>query len=531
MSITSAMQTGVSGLMTNGEALSVIGNNLANVNTIGFKQGRTLFADMLSTNINRGQIGRGSQLQAVQNIFSQGSLENTGSSTDLAIQGDAMFVLQDPASSAHYYSRAGAFSFDKDNILTNPEGYRVLGFGITNGVSNGILGTIDRSQFATIPARATTAANVVANLDATAAATPAAGTTQATVTGNLPNGTAVGASLTPIPTTVTDSFGTAHTANLTFTKNATADTWDWSMAINGATVGSPVTGTVVFTPYTPYSAGPPVVTEVPSTYSSMTQPSNAVTMNGVSQNIDVALSAMTQNGGSATNTAAATADGTIAFDPANPITSSRFSTTMATYDPLGNAQTTSLYYSKTGDNTWNVYAMRDGAQLGSPTTVTFDSTGVLSSSNNLTFGNYNVDISGTTQYASNSIVTSQNQNGYASGNMAKISVDEKGYVNVLYTNSQTQKVAQVALAKFASLTGLDKVGGSLYSETVASGAAVVDPSNLSSNKVAANSLEQSNVDMADQLVKMITTQRAYTASSKTITAADQLMQDTLNIIR
>lgn len=95
----------------------------------------------------------------------------------------------------------------------------------------------------------------------------------------------------------------------------------------------------------------------------------------------------------------------------------------------------------------------------------------------------------------------------------------------------TQKIAQVALAKFASLGGLDKVGGSLFSETVSSGQAIVDPSNLSSNKIASNSLEQSNVDMADQLVKMITTQRAYTANSKTITAADQLMQDTLNIIR
>ena len=108
MSVTSAMQTGVSGLMTNGEAISVIGNNLANVNTIGFKEGRTLFSDMLSTNINRGQIGRGGQIQAVQNMFSQGSMENTGSATDLAIQGDGMFVLQAPNSSERFYSRAGA---------------------------------------------------------------------------------------------------------------------------------------------------------------------------------------------------------------------------------------------------------------------------------------------------------------------------------------------------------------------------------------------------------------------------------------
>src|SRR5664279_5596553 len=109
MSVTSAMETGVSGLLTNSEAISVIGNNLANVNTTGFKEGRTLFSDLLSTSINKGQIGHGSQIQAVQNMFSQGSLQSTGSSTDLAIQGDAMFALQAPNSSERFYSRAGAF--------------------------------------------------------------------------------------------------------------------------------------------------------------------------------------------------------------------------------------------------------------------------------------------------------------------------------------------------------------------------------------------------------------------------------------
>ncbi len=91
--------------------------------------------------------------------------------------------------------------------------------------------------------------------------------------------------------------------------------------------------------------------------------------------------------------------------------------------------------------------------------------------------------------------------------MAKVSVDANGFVNVLYTNSMTQKVAQVALAKFASPTGLASAGGTLYSATPTSGAAVIDPSNLSSNTISSNSLEQSNVDMADQLVQMILTQQ------------------------
>ena len=166
--------------------------------------------------------------------------------------------------------------------------------------------------------------------------------------------------------------------------------------------------------------------------------------------------------------------------------------------------------------------------------LTFDpATGALATPSpaTITTNGVTVDITGSTQFATSSAISSQSQNGYAAGDLAKVSVDEKGFVNVLYTNSMTQKIAQVALAKFASPTGLDKAGGSLYSETTASGPAVIDPSNLSSNTIASNSLEQSNVDMADQLVQMILTQRAYTANSKTITTADQMMQDTLNIIR
>ena len=143
MSITSAMFTGVSGLLANAEGINVIGNNLANVNTIGFKSGRMLFADMLSADIgNNSQIGRGTMIQKVDNVFGQGGFETTESVTDVAIQGNSFFVLGAPGSptgtaiagGAAYYTRAGAFrmapdtsaSPPTDNYLSNPDGYRVL---------------------------------------------------------------------------------------------------------------------------------------------------------------------------------------------------------------------------------------------------------------------------------------------------------------------------------------------------------------------------------------------------------------------
>jgi len=133
MSITSAMFTGVSGLLANAEGINVIGNNLANVNTIGFKSGRMLFSDMLSANIgNESQIGRGTQIQKIDNLFTQSSFETTESTTDLAIQGNSFFAVMDPNATAPVnqngamLTRAGAFRLDSTLTLVNPDGYQVL---------------------------------------------------------------------------------------------------------------------------------------------------------------------------------------------------------------------------------------------------------------------------------------------------------------------------------------------------------------------------------------------------------------------
>lgn len=143
MGLTSAMFTGVSGLLANAEGMTVIGNNLSNVNTVGFKSGRMLFSDVLSVSIgNESQVGRGTQIQKVDNMFGQGSFESTESVTDLALQGNAFFALGLPGAAAGtplsgvqaFYTRAGAFRFTPDtsvtpatvNYMTNPDGYRLL---------------------------------------------------------------------------------------------------------------------------------------------------------------------------------------------------------------------------------------------------------------------------------------------------------------------------------------------------------------------------------------------------------------------
>lgn len=133
MSITSAMFTGVSGLLANAEGINVIGNNLANVNTSGFKGGNMMFSDMLSSSVgNNSQIGRGSQIQCVDNNFSQGSFQTTTSVTDLAVQGNSFFALGKPGGNVAvnqnnaFLTRAGSFSVDSTLNLVNPDGYQVL---------------------------------------------------------------------------------------------------------------------------------------------------------------------------------------------------------------------------------------------------------------------------------------------------------------------------------------------------------------------------------------------------------------------
>ncbi|MDX9710800.1 MAG: flagellar hook-basal body complex protein, partial [Trichloromonas sp.] len=134
MGILTSLYSGVSGLNTNGNALSVIGNNIANSNTIGFKSGRSVFSDLLSSSISASggssQIGRGSGMSTVDNIFTQGTFENTTKNTDLAIEGEGFFIVREPGTTTDSYTRAGAFRWDAEGYLVSPEGNRVMGYAL-----------------------------------------------------------------------------------------------------------------------------------------------------------------------------------------------------------------------------------------------------------------------------------------------------------------------------------------------------------------------------------------------------------------
>ncbi|WDN90041.1 flagellar hook protein FlgE [Desulfosarcina sp. BuS5] len=400
-----SLYAGISGLKVNTKAMSVIGDNIANVNTTGFKTSKVSFANIFSASLGstENQIGRGVTLAGVNPVWDSGSLENTTSVTDLAVNGKGLFIVNNDDGS-QLYTRAGKFDFDKDGNLTTQDGLTVQGYAIdANGDFAPELSDIALPSANSIPL-ATDEFLMGINLDSTAE---------------------VGDEYTN-SLTVYDSLGNAIPLTLTFKNTATGK---WTA-----------------TPSIPASAG------------SVTSAAIQVTFDG--------------NG----NLTAPATDSVIQLTLTNGATS-------------------------TQDITWDLY--ENGSTNGS-----------------------------LTGYSGASAASSQTQDGYASGSLQGVSVDEDGVFTGLYSNGTMTPFAQIALADFASYSGLAKMGSNLYSTSVNSGQATIGmPGSGSLGSVSPSSLEMSNVDLSDEFVQMITTQRAFQANSKVITTSDEILAELINIKR
>ena len=239
MGITSAMYSGVSGINTNSQAMTVIGNNLANTNTVGFKGSRTVFSDLMSSTVfgsgGASQIGRGVGVSRVDSIFSQGTFESTSTNTDLAIEGDGFFMLKEVGNNTAFYSRAGAFRFNQEGYLVNPEGFQVQGqpFDLATGeLVPGDPREIFVSSSGLIPAKTTDTVTLTSNLDSNTVAIAAA----------IPFDPADTTSYNYAASTQThDTLGNPHLATTYFRKYAAvANTWHgyWSAdEANGLPLG------------------------------------------------------------------------------------------------------------------------------------------------------------------------------------------------------------------------------------------------------------------------------------------------------
>jgi flagellar hook protein FlgE len=425
MSILNAMYTGVSGLDAESDALGVIGNNVANSNTTGFKESRAVFENVMgSASGEPNAIGAGVVMQSTQQIFTQGSMVNTGQPTDLAISGDGFFVVNGSSGgvTGNFYTRDGQTSLNTNGTLVNPDGLALQGYA------------------------------------------------------TMPNGQ-LSSQLGPI-TLQTAALSPKTTANMTVTANLNS------------------------------TATPPAT----------------------------------------------------AWDPQNPATTSNFSTTMSVYDSLGNSHQVNVYFENTGPNQWNYHMVANGSDVqGSSAgqndefgsgTLTFNSSGALqdvtATGGSVTFNgataqsismNFGTPISaggtgldGTTQFGTPSVVSQQSQDGYSSGSLSSVQVGQDGTVSGVYSNGQTVAVGQLAIAKFPSNNGLVQTGQNLWAASQSSGEPALGAAGAGGRgALVTGSLEQSNVDIASQFVDLIAHQRSFQADSKTITTADQMLQDLMQM--
>ncbi|MEI2657330.1 MAG: flagellar hook protein FlgE [Nitrosomonas sp.] len=418
-----SFQQGLSGLNTSSTNLDVIGNNIANVNTVGFKQSQAQFTDVFANSLSgsgSSQVGIGAKVATIAQTFSQGNITQTNNPLDIAISGQGFFRMSDGG--AISYSRDGQFRANGDGFITNSKGLNLTGYMadatgniIASGPTNLKLSTSDLAP------KPTSSYAVGVNLDSRLDL-PAVATFDATNPKSY-NKTTSG--------TVVDSLGNSHQFALFFQKTA-ANTWNTFATIDGKVD----------------AAGLPI----------------GVTLGGAASQ-------------------ALQFDSTGAIDPtATPFT---VSVDLATINPT----------------------------LGATSPLDFS-----------------LDLTSSTQFGSDFGVNSLIQDGYAPGRLAGFSTTADGIIQGNYTNGQTKTIGQIVLANFFNPQGLAPAGDGRWEETADSGQPVVGtPKSGTLGALQSSAVEDANVDLTHELVKMITAQRMYQANAKTIETQDTVLQTLVNL--
>jgi flagellar hook protein FlgE len=578
MGILSSLFAGVSGLNANGTALSVIGNNIANLATVGFKGSKATFADLISSSISGGsgsvQTGIGVALTSVQGDFSQGSLATSSNVLDLAIDGNGFFVLHD-AQSGTFYSRAGTFRLDKDNNVVDPSGLKLQGFlADTTGTITGTIGDVALPSTTASP-KASANALVAANLNS---ATPLTGVLS-NVVGSAASATTTAAGNNSFTIDLNgDGAQTVTVANgLTGAALATAI----QNAVRGLTPADPFL-TAAYTGFTASVNSSGVFTFTSGISGTTNDSTSNVKATVVAANGADTLAA---NLNLLTGTSTSGTD----FSLSNPTGTSNFATSMTVYDSLGNSHLLTTYFTKVGGNTWNYNVVASSSDVVTANyhsanidatlgivkvgagTLTFNTDGTLdreslavhyntgtavgtsgaipdqlqidfngATPNQLIVMNFGTSVTtdggngldGTTQFGSTSALVQQTQDGYAAGSLQAFSVDANGTISGRFSNGQLRALAQVVLARFPDPIGLTRTGKNTFAQSGNSGQPVTGtPDSAGLGGVKSNSLELSNVDLGESFINMIAAQRGFQANSRVITTSDEILQELVNLKR
>uniref|UniRef100_UPI0033426F9A flagellar hook protein FlgE n=1 Tax=Castellaniella defragrans TaxID=75697 RepID=UPI0033426F9A len=392
---------GLSGLNAAAQNLDVIGNNIANSGTVGFKAGSATFADVYASS----RVGLGVQVASINQRFTTGIVSSTGNQFDIAIDGAKGFFVVQNANGAQFYTRNGQFFANKENQIVNAQGQRLMGYA--PGGTNLIGMTVPVGNIA--PQATANIANQV-NLDANAAVTPGATTFDPTDPDSFASA---------LPITVYDSLGNEHQLTQYYTKRPASggnSVWEVNYRIDGLAPDAPLDGATLLT-----------------------------------------------------------------FDPAGRLISTPPSYTVSLTNPGG------------------------AASPAEPLDIL-------------------VNYTGSTQFGGG-FTKNFVPDGYATGEYASTSIGTNGEVIANYTNGAKKIMGTLALADFNNLQGLQPVGGNAWAETADSGQPILGtPGSNGLALIKGQAVEESNVDMSQELVNMIIAQRTYQANAQTIKTQDQLLQ-------
>lgn len=568
--MSTAMYSGVSGLKSQQTKLDVIGNNIANVSTTGYKSQSVSFSDILSQTIssatapsttssrggtNAQQVGLGVSVSSVSTNMDTGSTESTGSDMDVSIGGDGFFIVQGGTTGDYQFTRAGNFGVDSNGNLT-VNGLTVCGWLDYTTNTDGTYTYDTQKTVETI--------NLFSdsyNGNKKVIAPDASGT--ATITGTLdPSETAQGTGLTTIgssPTsdststmTVYDAEGNSYDVQVKFSKCYTETV--------AATAGTASSGTLTV-PVTVSSASnnnqftitvdggtATTITVADGTYSTLSDLATAVNSALSTAGVTGASAAVSGSQlvftSTSTGSSSAVALGSVS---GNTGLSTLLGTPTTAAGTDAGSGITSWY--------WQVVSSDSDLTVGTPSTgyvafnsdgslVTGDSTYSTTPSITLTPAasvgaaafSVQLDMSDLTTYTSTSSSGSSvtaTADGYASGELEDVSIGSDGVITGTYSNGQKQPLAMLALASFTNPEGLEKIGTNLYVTTVNSGTFTggVSAGSNGTGTLSSGTLEGSNVDLATEFSNMMITQRAYQANSKIITTSDEMMETLINMKR
>ena len=510
-----SFQQGLSGLNGAAKSLDVIGNNIANASTVGFKGSQAQFADVYATSLSGAggnQAGIGSKVAQISQEFSQGNIESSNNPLDIAINGAGFF--RTTVAGATQYSRNGQFSLDKDGTMVNAQGAKLTGFSAspTGAILAGSPAPLQINT-ADLKPVATTRVDTELNLDS--------GSVVPTTTPfNASDPTSYNKQT---PVDVYDSLGNPHVLSTFYVKTG-AGAWN----VYAANDGTEITNLKVAASAQGTGASFTAVNNARSAWASASAavpPDQAAIATALSDYANAASNMVVAAAGSAGATAAQQSAITAAA-------ASSGSTVGKTPDGVDKdiAAAVSVPGVPIGHLNFDANGALSSALMAPqtlPVTVglpIFPSTGAAGTlSVALGFAN-------STQYGAATSEKKTTQDGYTAGHLQRFSAGADGIILGQYSNGQSHALGQIVLANFANPNGLTPLGNNAWAETSNSGVALVGtPSSGSLGVLQSSSVESSNVDLTAELVNMITAQRVYQANAQTIKTQDSVLQTLVNL--